>query len=235
MTLFTKIAYITLALLLIVHPHIIKGHTFSIPQAFAQSLVNLLIGAVAFAIYLLHLYDMERTNLEKQKIEQALEVSSERLNDAYRYIGQVNQRLPLLKSLTTELISQPRQGKKAAKAILEDLLTTAVVTLAKSNWGFFRFIEIESAKTIKEYYHITGRCLLFRARIGNRELVKLAEDEQRYHVIDDSYVIATSDRSASVRCIFVFAKPVHEEALKRDHSLVQAIVDQAQLFYKYLN
>jgi len=126
MTLFTKIAYITLALLLIVHPHIVTGHIFSIPQAFAQSLMNLLIGAVAIAIYLLHLRDMDRTNLEKQKIEQALDVSSEHLSEAYRYIGQVNQRLPLLASLTTGLISVPRHGKKGVKAILEEILTTAV-------------------------------------------------------------------------------------------------------------
>lgn len=234
MTLFTKIAYLTLALLLIAQPHIIKGHVFSISNAFAQSLATLLIGTVAIAIYLLHLRDMERTNLEKQKIEQALDVSSGNLNEAYRYIGQVNQRVPLLANLTTKLISLPRHGKKATKAIIEELLTTAVVTLAKSKWGFFRFIETESAQTIKEYYYVTGHCLLFQARIGNKALLNLSEEEQ-YHVINDAFVIATSDRIASVRCIFVFANPEHEEAVKPDHALIQAIVDQAQLFYKYLH
>jgi len=234
MTLFTKIAYLTLALLLIAQPHIIKGHVFSIPNPFAQSLATLLIGAVAIAIYMLHLRDMERTNLEKQKIERALDVSSGNLSEAYRYIGQLNQRVPLLASLTTKLISLPRQGKKATKAIIDNLLTTAVVTLAKSRWGFFRFIETESAKTIKEYYYITGPYLMSQARIGNKALLNLSEEE-RYHVINDAYVVTTSDQSASVRCIFVFAKPEHEEAVKTDRALIQAIVDQAQLFYKYLH
>ena len=235
LTMFTKIAYATLALLLITHPHVITGRIFSLSHAYAESLLNLLIGAVALAIYLLHAHDVERTNIEKRKIEEELEMSSERLSDAYRYIGEVNQRLPLLRSLTTDLISPPRQGEKAEKAILEDLLATTVVTLAKARWGFFRFIETESAKTLKEYRHVTGYYFSFRARIGNKELLKLAEEEKAFHMRDEIYVIATSDRSVPVRCFFVFAKPEHGDDWERDNALVQAIVDQAQLFYKYLH
>ncbi|MFH1335509.1 MAG: hypothetical protein ABII96_03240 [Candidatus Zixiibacteriota bacterium] len=51
--------------------------------------------------------------------------------------------------------------------------------------------------------------------------------------IGDLNVLSTTDKKEKIQCFLIF--PEGENKLDTEYSILQAIVDQAQLFYKYLN
>jgi hypothetical protein len=102
MTRTSRIVYLVLILLLVIVPFCITKPVLFIPESHAEASTILVILGLA---YLVHLYDVRLKEKEKEALEKKLEVSIEKLNDSFRYIGLVNRRLPLLKNLTTELLS----------------------------------------------------------------------------------------------------------------------------------
>ncbi len=130
---FTKIIYILLFVLIVLTPHFGIGHFFLISKQYAQSLVMVVLFAVAYGVYLLHRRDLRRAEEEKQKLQNKFSFSSERLNDAYKYIGSVNRRLSLLRAVSTDLLDRPKETKKGRRSIFEELLMTAVTTLGHSS------------------------------------------------------------------------------------------------------
>ena len=233
MTQFTKIIYILLFVLIVLTPHFGIGHLFSIPELYAQSLTTLVLFGVAYIVYLLHRRDLRKTEKEKQTLENKFLFSSEKLNDAYRYIGSVNRRISLLNDMSTGLLGRTKETKKGKLAIFQELLMTAVMTLSHSSWGMFRFIQVVNGRTEKEFTYAAEKYILLKSNIGNRELLRIRRTSDRIAKIGNLHVVPTSDREASVQCFFIFAKG--EYNIEVEISALQAIVDQAQLFYKYFS
>ena len=96
MTRLTKIIYAILFVASLFHPHIITGHIFSLPRAFAQSFTTLVILELAYIIYLLNQREIRLRERRIALIEKELEILDKKLTDSYNYIGQVNRRPPLL-------------------------------------------------------------------------------------------------------------------------------------------
>lgn len=179
--------------------------------------------------YLVHLYDVRKKEKEKITLEKKLEISIEKMNESFRYIGLVNRRLPLLKNLTTELLSKSSEKNRI---IFEELLAIAVSTIAKSDWGMFRFMKVSDQKTVKEFCYTCKNYILLKTKVGNKELIEMVNTRENFKEIGDLFVLDTSDNKADVQCFLIF--PKGENDIKTEYSILQAIVDQAQLFYKYI-
>lgn len=233
MTQFTKIIYITLFTLIVLVPHFSIGHFFPFPAQYAQSLITVALFAVTFGIYLLHQRDIWKKDVEKQNLESKFSFSSKKLNDAYQYIGSVNRKLSLLSAVGTDLLLRSKETKKGRKAIFEELLMTAVITLSHSPWGMFRFINMATGRTEQEFIHATERYILLKFTVSNDELLQIKKVPNKIGEIDNLYVIFTSDIHASVQCCFVWEKG--RDDIFAEISTLQAIIDQAQLFYSYLS
>jgi len=233
MSQFTKTIYITLFVLIVLTPHFGIGHLFSIPERYAQSLASLALFGIAYVVYLLHRRDLRKKEEEKQELENRFSFSSKELNDAYRYIGSINRKLSILGAASSGLLEQPKGTRKNRHAILKELLTTAVTTLGNSSWGMFRFIHVEKGCTERELAHITKEYVLLKSGISNKELMQARQTSGRIAETGDLYVIPTSDKDSPVQCFLILAKG--ENNIKAEISTLRAIVDQAQLFYKYLS
>ncbi len=233
MSQFTKIIYILLATLIVLMPHLGIGHFVSIPEPYAQSLVTVLLLAIAYSVYLLHLRDIRKKNEEKKKLENEFSFSGKKLNEAYQYIGSVNRKLSLLHNVSTVLLNMTKNTTKGQRAIFEELLATAVTTLSHSSFGIFRFIQVENGRTEKEFTHTTRGYILLKSNISNKELLQISQASSRITEMNNLYVISTSDRDASIQCFLMLAKG--ENDINTEISTLQAVVDQAQLFYKYFS
>lgn len=225
MSLIAKIAYIFLFLALLADPYLITGHIFSIPEAYAQSIITVIILALAYGIYLMHQKDI-------QKKERELGISGRKLINAFEYIASVNRRLPLLKNITTDLLKRDALNKKDKKNIFHDLLATAVVSIIKADWGMFRFIDSGSGKTVKEFVYSCKQYALLKTQISNQQLFSIKDSGIRINTVKDLYVVQASDRNSAIQCFMIFPKV--KARLDDEFSVLQSIVDQAQLFYKYL-
>lgn len=226
----TKVIYVVLFVLLLIHPHFITGHISSIPGAYSQSIVTLIIVVFAYGIYVLHHRDIKRKEQEKNLVEKKLKISSSKLIDAFKYIGFVNRRLPLLKNLTTDMLKRPALNKQDKKNILYDLLAIAAGSIAKADWGMFRFIDVSFGNTRKEYVHTAPQQSLPKTQVSNQELLKAKGGQVQE--VGDTRVIPTSDRTSTVQCFMVFSRK--SRLLNDELSVLQSVVDQAQLFYNYL-
>lgn len=233
MTRFVKVMYAFLFLALVLQPHFIQGHILSIPEAYAQSIAIVILLEIWYLIHSLHRREMEKEQAKREQAEAELHFSSEKLNDSYRYIGSVNRRLTLLPSVTSDLLGQYKEDKKSKRVIFEELLATAVTTLAHTTYGSFRFIRVLDAKTEQEFKYVVGEAIGSFDRYSNQDLIRAKQNSSdRIFSLNGLSVLPTSDREAPVQCFFLF--DTNESYLKEQEATLQAIVDQAQLFYKYL-
>ena len=224
MSKFTKFIYAVLFLILLVHPHMVPDHIGFLPRAYAESLITAFIFGIAFLIYWLHQRDLDKKNEE-------LKNSTEKLSTAFKYIGTANRRLPLLKSLTSDLLASSKLSKKEKHKIFDNLLATALVSIAKVEWGMFRFIDTNSGKTIKEFVFTIKEYVVMKNGIGNKELIQSRHQPTAIKSLTDLLVIPTTEQEAMIQGYLVFPKP--DASLEDERWILQAITDQAQLFFKY--
>jgi hypothetical protein len=233
MSRFVKGIYALLFLALVLQPHFIQGHIFSIPAAYAQSIAIIVLLEIWYVIHFLHRREVEREQKKREQAEAELHFSSEKLNDSYRYIGSVNRQLALLPSVTSDLLGQYKKDKKMRRVIFEELLGTAVTTLAHASEGHLRFVRIANAETEEEFKYSLGEVRVQASCYDNKDLIRARKNSvRRIFPLNGVSVLPTSDREASVQCFFLF--DVKGSTLKEQETTLQAIVDQAQLFYKYL-
>jgi hypothetical protein len=231
MSILTYFIYGFLFIALILQPHLIQGHVKGINQAFAQSFSTIIILGIASGVYWLHKKDIDRREKARQLALEKLEISTDKLNDAFQYIGIANHQLPLLNKLTTKLLSRTNGNKKDRKEIFQELLATAVVSLSKAEWGVFRFVNMTTGQTIKEFIFTTEEKNT-HISIGNHALINLVNSEERIKRLDNYYVISTIHKDASVQCHYIFSSD--KLSSQENESILQNIVDQTQLLYKYL-
>ena len=153
MRLVTKIAFFILFLVILVEPHFITGHVFSLPEEFAESVASLLVFGLAYGVYALNRRDAKRKEEQVRQLEREGRISQEKLIDAFKYIGVVNRRLPLLQTLTSDLLANEKGNDRARKDVFQRLLALAVTSVAKAEWGNVQ-IRGERARTDGEGIHV---------------------------------------------------------------------------------
>ncbi len=228
----TKFVYILLAGLLLLEPQIVNDDLFLVSRHYVLTIMNAIILVVAYLLYLVTKRDLARKEREKRVMEMKLTRSHGTLNDAFAYIGILNRRLPLLKNLTTDVVSRGVATKKERKRIFDELLATAVASIVRTEWGMLRFIRVDKEKTTQEFF-FTTHSGSNQPHISNHELLSLNEDDAPLKYVDSYCCVATSDRTSPVRCFFIF--PPYERTDAQDDMVLQSIVDQAQIFSAYFD
>lgn len=213
---------------LVAQPHVVD-HVSFVPKAYVESIVTLVIMGLAYGTYHLHRHELMRRELKRKELEGALGLSEQKLIDTFQYIGLVNRRLPLLKSLSSDLLAQSKLSRQDKKIIIHRLLAVATSSIAKVGWGMLRFVDVASGRTAKEFFYQTSKNTSAIPNISNKELVQASIANNQSTI----YVVPTSDRESEVRGFLIV--PELTEGTRNEPPILQVIVDQAQLFYKYLH
>ena len=227
----TKTIYVILFIALLVMPHF-SDHVKNISRAYVESIVMLVIFGIAYLTYFLTNYELRKHQEQNSKIEHNLEISEQKLLDSFKYLGTVNRRLTLLKDLSSDFLNKKQFTKKYKKSILNNLLTTAVISIAKTKQGVFRFVEVAKQRTVKEFFFSYKDFTLLAGRIGNKDLVACRANSNNIKKIGNFYIIPTSDQVAPIQNFLILPKSSMD--FGEEYSILPAITDQAQLFYKYL-
>jgi hypothetical protein len=227
MTRTSKIVYVVLILLLVILPFSITQPILFFPESHAEALT---ISVILGLAYLVHLYDLRLKEKEKKTLQKKLDMSIDRITESSKYIGSVNRRLKLLKNLTTELLSISNEKDRI---VFEELLSIATSTIGRSDWGMFRFVRVSKQNTVREFCYTSKNYVLLKTKVGNKDLLGIANTKENLKRIGDLFVFNTSDNKADIQCFLIL--PKGETDIETEHSTLQAIVDQAQLFYEYLH
>lgn len=231
----TNVIYAALLILIVIEPHFFDGHIFFVPNAYAQSIVTAILLGVGYIVHLLHQREIKKEKTRRIKAENDLYSSSQRLDDSYRYIGSVNRQISLLPSITSDLLAQYKRDGESKKFVFEQLLITAVTTLANASGGIFRFVRVSTAKTEQEFRYASEETPYLVSRYDNKDLIRERHDATTpvFSLQGAARILSTSDRDAPVQCFFLFMNG--KDISKDQESMLQAIVDQAQLFYQYFH
>ncbi len=225
------VIYFILFIVLLLEPHIIKGHVAGMNAPFLQSLSTIVIVGVAGLVYWLHQRDIERREYEKTRLKQENAKSLDHLIDLSADLGLVNRRVSLLHIITTDLLCKADKKNQSKQVLMEELLATVVMSLSQAEWGVFRFVDIERGRTVGEFTFARKKDTLPSAVIGNKVLVNFQKELASKSESLPYQVFATTDQTATVKCHYIFPR-VH--ALEKNEYVIQNVVDQAQLLYKYL-
>lgn len=228
----TNTIYITLFILLLAMPHF-SEHVGNISRTYVEWIGMLVIFGIAYLTYLFNQRELHKQKRKVYELEQRLQISGEKLLDSFKYIGAVNRKLPLFKNLSSDLLNKERFTRKYKQNILESLLSTAVTSVAKAERGMFRFVEIAKLRTTKEIFISNKYNILSTQRIGNKDLIACLADNNNIKKIGDFYIVPASDRIAPIQNFLIFVRP--DTNFEGEYFTLQAITDQAQLFYKYLS
>ncbi len=227
----TNTIYALLFIALLFMPHLSR-HVGVVSQAYMESIAMLAIFGLAYLTYHLHNNELYKREERVRTLEEHLDTSEKRLIESFQYIGSMNRKLPLLKNLSSDLLGRHQLTKKGKKSIFDALLSTAVVSIARVHSGMFRFVEVATGRTRKEFTLALEDAIGAVRKIGNRELLACRTVTGAFKSINGYYIVPASDQTASVQNFLIVAQAKTETEV--EYPTLQAITDQAQLFYKYL-
>lgn len=216
---FAPYIYGVLIVGLFFHPHF-SAHVGATLRPYIEGITNVLI--VGLGIFTYYIYKREQREFEQRFLETST------------YIGAMNRKLPLLQQITTNLLSGDMQTTKQITAVFQDLIGIASKTIAQSDCGLMRFVEIGSGRTVKEFWYTLGDARPDTPiTIGNKELLDCKDSGNTIvSASAERLILATSDRAAPVRAFLVI--PNVRDEIEKDIPILQSIVDQGQLLSRYV-
>lgn len=228
----TSAIYALLFVALLVQPHALQGHVLFLTSAWAQSLATLLILAAAATTYFLHRAALRRSERRNAALQKEKQLANEKLLDSFLYIGTVNRRLPLLQEVTSGALRETAPTGRGRREAIQRLLALAVTTTARAPWGFLRFVDRGSGRTLGEHSLSRPGTTAPRAPIGNGDL--LAFESSPYPVREPRALAVrwSSDRWSSHQTYLILG-PSAGEAV--DAETLQALLDQAHVLFAYFS
>lgn len=230
MSIFVKAAYAVLIFVLLLEPHIIRGHFFPNASPYVDNVVTVVVFLLGLFVYLVHRHDLQKKERENQELTKKLQEGQEKLLDSLRYLGFVNRRLPLLKNMTSDILGSFKDSERDKKRIFEQLLNTIVVSIVDADWGVLRFVHQSKRRTLKEFL-FTKTDLAPTIHIGNNGLLDVWNRKNTY-ATENGYLLLTSSNISNPEICFLIL-PKIENLPEESLVVLQAIIDQAHLLYRY--
>jgi hypothetical protein len=213
-----------LFLLVVFTPHLIKG-SFKVRESFVvrqEILESLLIAGLLVLGYLISALYRKQLNTYLKRIDE-LTIDrcdlEDRLEEAFKYIGQVNVQLQEIRSVFSGLKTYP-QSRNDLRKILS-FFAQKVLGIVKVDWVLFRIINPEKLRTLHEYSEARASALLLKPAISNRAIV----DNE---AIVGCAVIGSDQESVLIKVFCVFpttALTTHQKIL------IKAMVNQLEMLF----
>jgi len=194
-----------ISILIPLTPVIIKDGISLLREEFVEMVLIGLLIALGYVIMLV--YNNEIHRRQKQ------------LDEAFRYIGEVNVRLQHIQSFFSDIKKYP-EDKKDFKNILE-FVTDKILGIASADWVMVRIVDTSSGSTLRERITARGGAAVLHHAISNEILLS------RKNGAGYSFVAATAENvSFQAFCIFPKSNVKPDEEI-----LIKAVLNQLQMLF----
>lgn len=227
MSLIAKFIYVALFAVLLAQPHVFRGHLLAWSSPLLHNAITVVVIGVAALVYRLHVADIRKRERQNLRLQQHLDCLDERLVEAFKYIGLVNVRLPLLRQLTSELLGRATISRRQKKSIFEQLVEIASTSIAKTSWAMLRCVDVSRVRTVHEFFFGD----VAPQPVSNKTIMNILTHPGGSPSAAVE-VISSSDPRAQER--YVLLLPPNPGLSRDERTVLQVIVDQAQLFHGYL-
>lgn len=211
--------YVVFTVVLIVAttaPHIIHNDGL-ISAKYAQSvviLIDLIIGYILFKIY------SQKIN----KVNQQKRMFENRLSESYKYIGKAHGEVEVL-DIFFSYLKRLNDGQVNNKNTFKEILAFLIISVVKERKGAFRFLDISSGHTIKEFFFSRDGEQL-NINISNAKIIT-----GEMMAVDDSWELVGSDFDfGGLKCVLVFPKSQNKPSIK----LLKLLLNQIHSFFVIL-
>jgi hypothetical protein len=205
--------YLGLFVITLTIPIFIEGNLTYLDEDTAESLLILLVGTAGFLIYVIKEKSLLRHVKEKLWIQQKNSAITKDLSQSYSYIGEVNRKLDIVKSLTKKLPlvlqSHPGERSSAFWEVLDAarLLTQADCTALRIRKGSGEWFHLEDTKLRKLFGVITDDFL--------------EKNTKRYFETEGVYGVASDTLSDGTRSFLLFRR---QQSIDIDEDVVDILV-----------
>ena len=169
------IIYLILFSLIVYVPTLISGPVHITKKLIFEEevLEGSLLGILFFInLLVLHLYKREESRQKEliRKIRIEKKTTEEKLDDAFKYIGQINVQMQEIKSIFNKTTKFPGTKNDFKKTLL--FFSEQTFGIVNSNWVLFRIIDCSNQKTISEHFENRLGYNLKCPHVSNRNIIE---------------------------------------------------------------
>ncbi len=231
-----SLVYLLFFVLAVLSPSLFEQSYFGLSEDTLEEITIFLFGIAGIITFSLYERLMERREQEHKKAQDDYHKAKMELIESYTYIGALNRKLELLKTLADDTTKQMGDGKRFSKELFQSIVANACAA-AGADAALLRFMEVEKLRTDREFLHHASAKPTFR--VANRDLRELHGTGASHAFIrtEDArdVLVVPSDRGAGA-CRAYLILQLHPDRIQEvDPSLLKVFVNQAELLYRGLD
>ncbi|MFH1620969.1 MAG: hypothetical protein ABIB04_02695 [Patescibacteria group bacterium] len=230
-----SLVYLTLFVLAVFSPKIIKHTYFSFEEETVEELLIFVFGLAGILIFSLYQRLIEHKEREREVVENEREKIKRELVESYKYIGSINRQVNVLKNIANKTSLEIVEKDKFTKDILVSLLANAAASVGTKT-AFVRFLDLERGRTSHEVLHsLEGVSSL---KVSNKDLIQIHDTGVSQAFITSEcgkklFVVPSDHREVPEKAfLLTLLDPSLAEEI--DTSLLKVFVNQAELIYHTL-
>jgi len=185
-----------------------------------------LLGLLFFLnILILNLYRKESVRQKEviKKIDNARKSAEAKLDDSFRYIGQVNVQLQQIKSIFNNNSKLPETKNDFKKALF--FFGERVFGIVSASWVLFRIINCNTQKTIREQFEIRRGFNAGYPHVSNKRII-----EEQCCTPFSTVISNPQNLDVLVCCVLPVDKISHDERV-----FIQAITNEITMLFVIYN
>jgi hypothetical protein len=229
-----SLVYLSFFVLAVLSPSIYRRNYFGLSETLLEELTIFLFGVAGLITFSWYERGMERREQEKQEMKGEYDRVKGELVESYSYIGSLNRKLDLLKSLADDASMSAVDAGRIEKELFQALAANASAAVGGSS-ALIRFIDLPRLRTEREFLHQSDQP--FQLRVHNKDLRTLHEQKRGhdFFLTDDGrdVLVVASDHAGPSKA-YLLLSVGRDQRDSIDASLLKVFVNQAELLYRSL-
>lgn len=213
--------FILIVAVIVFHPLILENNLPALShesEEILEVVLSILLFGLGYFIYILYEREAVKKDGEMIKCNYQKTGLEKKLDDAFKYIGQINVQISEIRSMFSDVKKYP-VNKKDLKYSLE-FLANKVLGIINADWVALRVIDLNNLATLTEYNLARNKSVKVKQNISNKEL---ADNNGR------GVAVVTSEQNNLF--IKAFCVLPEMEVSREQKVFIKAICSQLELFY----
>ncbi len=210
---------LTVFFLTFITPKIVHSGASSVAEEYVEGSLIIFLFFIGYSIMWLYRKKIGKIDKKLSAARREKTGFEDKLNDAFRHIGDVNVQIDAIRSALTEIGKYP-DNKQEMKQVME-LLATAVLKIVSADWALLRIIDTQNSRTLREAIKSRGSHISVKHEISNKNLINKKSD--------NGYTVVSSNQEGMVIKTFCVLPKI--KLKKEQKIMLKTIVNQAEMLF----
>ncbi len=215
---FISLFILMMALTYLIQGDIKVGKGFVIREEYIENFFMLLSMVGAYFVFWLYKREV-RINLQKIIEEKKQKQTfKERLDEAFKYIGQVNVQIQEVHNILSEL--KIPENKTELKYLI-NYIGEKILGIVDVDWVIIRVVDVLTKKTLREKIAMRGKVATIKYKVKNSELINNES-------LKELTFFSSNFNNLAAKTFFIFPKT---KLTREQKVLLNAVVNEMEMIY----